>query len=433
MNNKLAIFYPPFLYIAIMLFIVGEGTIALDLAKKWASFYSHTISTTLLMIATIILGFFSGMNRRTLGMIFSYRLILPLLPIILFILACYVDVFINLFSSNVDSSYIAFLIRYLLFIFLIIQAISCSRFFLDVSKPYYHLMLFVLITGGLLFFLNILVNDITQFSTDVSFLKKVDEGNLGKNLYSMPFGMGLLITGQNLASFLGLNFYQFSSYFFEPQVFGFIMVPAFIIFLDENFIPYSKYKFLMILIGLILILWAHSFTTISALLGVGLVWLFFRNIFGAIFVLSLSIILLIFVINSFDELSLSLSLFNKLTSSSGNTSLELFTSIWQNLSLTGDGTLNIRIGEKGEYLSVFSLFFWGIFVFTIFINAISEILSNKNNVFGYAFLFLLICFFKSLWHAPQSFISIYICLIFLAYKCSQELKNYSANNNHYRS
>ena len=129
------------------------------------------------------------MNRRTLGMIFSYRLILPLLPIILFILACYVDVFINLFSSNVDSSYIAFLIRYLLFIFLIIQAISCSRF-LDVSKPYYHLMLFVLITGGLLFFLNILVNDITQFSTDVSFLKKVDEGNLGKNLYSMPFGMG---------------------------------------------------------------------------------------------------------------------------------------------------------------------------------------------------------------------------------------------------
>ena len=40
-----------------MLFIVGEGTIALDLAKKWASFI-HTISTTLLMIATIILGFF---------------------------------------------------------------------------------------------------------------------------------------------------------------------------------------------------------------------------------------------------------------------------------------------------------------------------------------------------------------------------------------
>ena len=424
MNNRLAIFYPLFLYVSIMLFIIGEGTIALDLARKWIPFYSHTITTIVIIIGTIILGFFSGMNRKTLSLMLSYRLILPILPIIFFVLACYVDVLINLLSPNVDSSYIAFLIRYLLFIFLIIQAIACGYFFSDVSKPYYHLMLFVLITGGTLFLLSILVNDVTQFSTDVSFLRQISEGNLGKDLYSMPFGMGLLITGQNLASFIGLNFYQFSSYFFEPQVFGFVMVPAFIIFLNKNFTSKLTYKMVMISVATILILWAHSFTTLSALLGIGLVWLFLRNIYGVIFVLTIFVGLLILVVANLDELSLSLSLINKLSSSSGNDSLELFKGIWQNLSITGGGVLNIRIGEKGEYLSIFSLFFWGFFVLTVLMNAINEILINKNSVFGYAFLFLWVCFFKSLWHAPQSSISIYICLIFLAYKCSIELNYY---------
>lgn len=419
MINRLAIFYPLFLYLTIMLFILGEATIILDFIRTRIPFYSHTIMSSVLMIGTIILGFLYGMNRKILSIIFSKMLIIPILPIIFFLLACYVDVLINLFSSNVDSSYIAFLIRYLLFIFLIIQAISCDRFFDDLSKPYYHLMIFILITGLVLFLLSLIVSDITQFSTDVSFLRKAGEGNLGKELYSMPFGMGLLVTGQNLASFLGFNFYQFSSYFFEPQVFGFIMVPAFIIFLNNNFMPYARYKIPMICISIILVLWAHSFTTMSALLGVGLAWLFLRNIFSSIFVMGIFAGLLVVVITNFEELSLSLSLISKLSSSSGNSSSELFLNISQNLSLTGSGVLNLRIGEQGEDLSIFSLFFWGCFILLILINSINEIFNNKNSAFGYVFLFLWVCFFKTLWHAPQSFIPIYICLIFFAAKCME--------------
>ena len=419
MGNRLHIFYPSFLYLTILLFLLGEGTVALDFLRSQISGYSHSFVITIMMLATIFLGFIKGMDKRIVSMMFSRHLILAILPVILFILACYIDVIVNLFSSNITSSYGAFLIRHMLFVFLILQAISCGKLFKDITMPYYHLMLFVLLTGAALLFLSLTIDNIIDYTIDVSFLRKVNEGNLGKDLYSMPFGMGLLITGQNLASFLGFDFYQFSSYFFEPQIFGFMMVPAFIIFLQKNYKPELRSHLIMIFIAIVLIGWAHSFTTIAALLGALLVWIFLRNIFSAIFVSSLFLIALLMIIANFYELSLSLSLLNKLTSYSGNNSLELFLSIGQSVSFIGDGTLNIRIGEKGENLSAFSLFFWVSFIMAVLINIINEILTNKNSAFGYALLFLWICYFKTLWHLPQSPISIYLCLIYFSYKCSQ--------------
>ena len=155
----------------------------------------------------------------------------------------------------------------------------------------------------ILLFLSLTIDNIIDYTVDVSFLRKVNEGNLGKDLYSMPFGMGLLITGQNLASFLGFDFYQFSSYFFEPQIFGFMMAPAFIIFLQKNYKPELSSHLLMIFMAIILIGWAHSFTTITALLGALLVWVFLRNIFSAMFVFSLFLIALLLIIANFYELS----------------------------------------------------------------------------------------------------------------------------------
>lgn len=420
MSNRLSIFYTPCLYLAILLFLLGEGTVALDFARSIIPGYSHSVVTTLIMIGVIFLGFIKGINRKTINMMFSSRLIFAGLPIIFFVLASYIDIIVNLFSSNVSFSYAAFLIRHLLFIFLVLQAIACGEPFIRITKPYFHLMLFILITGATLFLLNIVIDNINNYSVDVGFLRKSGEGNLGRSLYSMPFGMGLLITGQNLANFLGFNFYQFSSYFFEPQIFGFMMVPGFIIFLQKNYRPDFGLKTPMILVAMVLIIWAHSLTTLSALLGIGFVWLFLRNIYSAIFILTIFTILLLVVIANLDELSLTISLLNKLNSSSSESSINLFTEIWQNLSFMGDGAFNIRVGEKGRYLSAFSLLLWGSFVIALFFNIVIEILINKNSAFAYALLFLFICYFKDLWHLPMSPISIYLCLIFFAYKFNQE-------------
>ena len=422
MSNRLSIFYEPFLYLAILLFLLGEGTVWLEFARKWIPVYSHSVVTTIVLVATILLGFVEGVRKEALEIITSRNMMLAISPVILFGLACYTDVIINMFSSNISASYIAFFVRHFLFIFLVVQALACGRPFNVITKPYYHVMLFVLLTGFCLFILSFVVDNIADKTIDISFLRKAEEGNLGKSLYSMPYGLGLLITGQNLASFLGFDFYQFSSYFIEPQIFGFMMVPAFIIFLQRDYkTPATVYRVPMILVTIILIFWAHSFTTLAALIGLGLVWIGMRNIIGTVFVLIVFSLALVMVITNLDDLSLSLSLIKKLGSESSEGSVAVFVNIWETLRLTGDGTLNIRVGDKGEYLSAMSLLFWASFVISVLINVVNELWLNKNSVFAYVLLFLLICFFKSLGHLPQSPISIYICLIFFAYKYTNEV------------
>ena len=63
MENRLHIFYPPFLYATILLFLLGEGTIALDFVRNHIPGYSHSFVITIIMIVTILLGFIKGMNK----------------------------------------------------------------------------------------------------------------------------------------------------------------------------------------------------------------------------------------------------------------------------------------------------------------------------------------------------------------------------------
>ena len=394
----------------------------LDFAHYYIPGYSHTTVSTLLLVMTIILGFIRGMKKELLKIMASPKIVIALLPIVFFGLATYVDVAVNLFSSQVNPYLGAFMIRHLLFIFLILQAMACGKLFDAVTKPYYHFMLIVLVTGAILFFFSVTVDGFQTQTLDVGFLKKSGEGNLGKALYSMPYGLGLLITGQNLSGAFGFSFYQYSSYFFEPQYFGFFMVPAFILFSEKGFKAYrTRDQVLMILTASILVLWAHSLTTLSALIAAGLVWLFLRNVFAAICVLCLILLAMIAVIANYDELALTVSLFRKLSSTSSQATLNGLNEIWDEVGLWGGGTLNIIVGDKGEVLSVFSLFFWAAFIIMLLVNILNELLINKNSVFAYVLIFLVIGFFKSIWHHPQSPISIYICLIFFVYKCTNEV------------
>ena len=168
----------------------------LEFTRKWIPGYSHSVVTTIVLVATILLGFVQGVRKEAIKIITSRNMMLAISPVILFGLACYTDIIVNMFSSNISASYVAFFVRHFLFIFLVVQALACGRPFNVITKPYYHVMLFVLLTGFCLFILSFAVDSIADRSIDISFLRKAGEGNLGKSLYSMPYGLGLLITGQ---------------------------------------------------------------------------------------------------------------------------------------------------------------------------------------------------------------------------------------------
>ena len=416
MNKRFA-FYDFFLYITLLVFISQEGSILLEFMRHWIPVYSHSIVSSVLMGITIILGFNRGSKKNFWKLIQSKKLIIALLPIISFVLACYIDVLVNLLSSNVTMSPLAFLIRHLLFTLMFLQALSCGKFFTQLANPYYHIMGFILLMGAALFIVALSINDFQKHTLDVSFLRKSAEGNLGKSLYSMPYGLGLIISGQNLASVLGFKFFQFSSYFIEPQVFGFNMVPAFMLFLVKRHKNYKTWKqTLLVSMAIILLFWAHSLTTIFSLLCVGLVWLFCRNVLVSLLVIAFSVTSFLIILGYFEYLTESFSLIRKISPSSSQSSINTILQSFEGLSISGNGVFNAKVGEASINMSLVSLLFWVIFIVTVVINICNELLNDRNNMFAYVLIFLLISSLKGVSHAVPSITLIFTCLLFFAYK-----------------
>ena len=103
MSNRLSIFYTPCLYLAILLFLLGEGTVALDFARSIIPGYSHSFVTILIMIGVIFLGFIKGINRKTINMMFSSRLIFAGLPIIFFVLGIMAEYVGRIYLNSKDK------------------------------------------------------------------------------------------------------------------------------------------------------------------------------------------------------------------------------------------------------------------------------------------------------------------------------------------
>ena len=103
--------------------------------------------------------------------IFSNELAIALIPAAIFLLASYIDAVVNLFSGATEASLTVFMVRHVLFSLVVLQAVACGYGFKNITKPYFHFMIFVLLTGALLFVCALIIDDFVTRSIDVNFLQ----------------------------------------------------------------------------------------------------------------------------------------------------------------------------------------------------------------------------------------------------------------------
>jgi len=76
--------------------------------------------------------------------------------------------------------------------------------------------------------------DLNLLSFDTSWLKKDNENNPFGSMYSFPLGLGLVFSGSTEYNIFGFTYFQYSSYFMEPNNFMFSIIPGWIIVLAHN-------------------------------------------------------------------------------------------------------------------------------------------------------------------------------------------------------
>ena len=132
------------------------------------------------------------------------------------------------------------------------------------NKKFIHFFsLIIIFSSWILFVLIFFGLDINSSLIDTDFLRKNNEGNLGKSLYSFPLGLGVFITGQNYATLGDLSFPQFCSFYIEPQIFCFNYFPLLFLYLNQKveIVP----KIIILFLSICISISAFSLTNIQSL------------------------------------------------------------------------------------------------------------------------------------------------------------------------
>ena len=295
-------------------------------------FYTPSLVSMGLFVLYIISAYMGGMPSKWASVPIMGMHYTAVMPLVVFICAINLDVVIAFLSGILSVNTVLYAVKYQLFVFTVVTALKAGITIEKIFSPFAYICIFTFVTGSILFALYAFGFDLLANSFDVSFLRKAEEGNLGEYLYSWPFGLGLLITGQNMAFFLGLQFYQFCSFYIEPQVFCLNTIPVLII--TTPFLWNLGIKGKMVLFGSVaLILWAFSLTAMIALVAVVCVGIvFYRNsIWRGFALISLVFLCTGFLLNvsseSFEELVFSASLLQKIFSRSSSKVASAFSTL----------------------------------------------------------------------------------------------------------
>lgn len=396
-------------YFLIWHYLLSEATIISSWIKSHVGLYSPSFVSLAICLAYLVISFLSNKKVR---IVFGIKdqlwggLVLALAS---FLAAITFDLFLELFFGTVESTFNYWLKYILIFLIFMIELFG-GRSAEMLFKPFKHFFLFVLFTSiVLLVFLMLPIDD--QY-IDVSFLRKNAEGNNGESLYTFPFGLGLLITGQNRPEFLGLEFYQYCSYFIEPQVFVFFFIPACFMFLK-----YKGIGKILVWTAAFLVLWAHSFTSLVGLAVVVLIHavrnypkttLVLLMVFGMLF--------LSFYSDSMRSSAQSaVTVLRKLESSSAEATKSRLMFVLDKGEVLGQ-PLSSKSYDRDidQPISVVSSFFWISFVVLVFAVSLLGVFRKWEVAVCYAAIYLTVSVFKSLEHAPQSFVFLFVAMSLFA-------------------
>lgn len=396
-------------YFLIWHYLFSEATIISSWIKSHVNAYSPSFFSLVICISYLAISFLSNKKVR---FAFGVEDLLwggLVLALVFFLAAITFDLFLDVLFGAVESTF-NYWLKYILIFFIILIELFGGRSADMLVLPFKHFFLFVLLTSiALLVLLMLPVDD--QY-IDVSFLRKNAEGNNGESLYTFPFGLGLLITGQNKPAFLGFEFYQYCSYFIEPQVFVFFFIPACFMFLKYK----GASKFLVWSAGF-LVLWAHSFTSFVGLAVVGFIHSI-RNYPKATVILLLlfgMLFLSCYSDSMRSDAQSAITVLQKLESSSAEATRSRFMFVIEKGEVLGQ-PLSSKSNDQDidEPISVISSFLWISFVVLVFSVSLLGVLRKWEVAACYAVIYLTVSVFKSLEHAPQSFVFLFVVISLFA-------------------
>lgn len=408
-QRKVATLLDGLFYVGVLHFLLSEATIFGDYLQSFIPYYSPSVVSVALLMAFLLL--YAVLLRKV-------RLPIGLPPegvfaffsMVFFLVAITADFALSVIAEN-SMSAVLYWVKYSLFCAVMLVAMFGTNK-IDILKPCYHIILMILVTSiVLLVIVGIRGADLP--SLGVGFLRKSGEGNLGEPLYSFPYGLGLLITGQNEARVLGFEFSQYCSYFIEPQIFAFFFVPAIFLCLHR-----FANRVLVFLVGFALVMWAHSLTSIVSICLLVVVYTCTSKPVVALLV-SLFMIASFFWVLDNDYSSLvaiqdGFSMFRKLSSSSADATQGRLQTIFTEFSILGR-PLNLRFGASDidAPVSVLSLGAWLLMIVMAFISAMVSFMLKRNVAVASALVFMVAAVPKSLEHSPQSVIFVFSIAILL--------------------
>lgn len=405
-------------YVGVLHFLLSEATIFGDLLQSVIPYYSPSVVSVALLMAFLLV-YVVMLRKVSLPIGLPPEGVFAFVSMIFFLVAITVDFALSVITEN---SMLAALywVKYGLFCAVMLVAVFGANK-IDILRPCYHILLMIMTTSiALLVIVSVVGGDLP--SIGVSFLRKSGEGNLGEPLYSFPYGLGLLITGQNEARVLGFEFSQYCSYFIEPQIFAFFYVPAMFLCLDR-----FASKTLAFLAGLVLVVWAHSLTSLLSICLLVVVYAYTSKPVITLLV-SLSTMASIFLVLDYDYGSLvaiqdGFSMFQKLSSSSADATQGRIQAIFTEFSMLGR-PLNLRFGASDidAPVSVLSLGAWLLMIVTAFASAMVSFITKRNVAIASALVFMTFAAPKSLEHSPQSVIFIFSVVVCL-WQSSQLVEN----------
>lgn len=326
-----------------------------------------------------------------------------------------IDMIVGLLSNTLNVSIVLYTFKVILFFLVCILQISC-RNFANILKLILSSHTHVVIILSLILFCLILSFDgINTSFIDTGFLKKNSEGNLGENLYSFPYGLGLFIVGQNHAQFGLLKFPQYCSFYFEPQFFCFFYYPFLFIYL--SYLKSLRAKLFLLLISLTISFFVFSLTNIISLF-ITFVF-FFRKYFMCYKLLYLVLIVIfIFAFNLIPYFSMEeLSLLRKFNSSSSNDTLGIYYELFYNFDILGKSFNSVNISsinyDTNTKFSIISTLGWVILYIKLFIMIF--VYRNSNPYISAALIYILISILKTPNHALPSVV---ICVLIITLKNS---------------
>lgn len=240
---------------AIFFGIFAELTIATEYLRN-IKYYSYTLLILVLSFTPI---YWLVLTNKIKFLPPSINVVILSIILIVLILILFLDPLNIFFSKLLPLSNLMIFIKVISLSFLVLYFLSFAdekrNFIKHITSSYIYFSYYISISGITAFILvNLNIINPTEWVEITQNFKKYDEGdnvqfdNL-KGLYSFPYYLSLVLTGDNKVDILGFSFYRLSGLSIEPGVATFLMTPAFFLAINYN---RNSYFPLLILIFILL-------------------------------------------------------------------------------------------------------------------------------------------------------------------------------------